>query len=364
MNICIIGDGLTSLSLAKNLVNKKINVHIYQREKINNSYSNRTIGITKNNLDFFNREINIFPKRNIWNVKKIEIFSDKTKDDKILNFENKNNLFYIVKNNQLYQMLNNKLLKSKFFKRIIIKKEDFYKKLLNGNKYNLIINCDSSNFIAKKYFYRKIDKDYCNIAYTTILKHTKLENSTAVQVFTKFGPIAFLPMSNTETSVVCSLEIKNKKYTNEEVINLIKKYNQKLKIKKILDLNSFKLKSSNLRNYYYKNVLAFGDSLHKIHPLAGQGFNMTIRDIKIFSKIIQNKIDLGIQLDSLVLQEFEKKTRHLNFVFSNGVDFIYEIFNFDKKTKNKNFSKFLRYFEKNEKLKNIIIKFADNGLSL
>ncbi len=364
MNICIIGDGLTSLSLAKNLVNKKINVHIYQREKINNSYSNRTIGITKNNLDFFNREINIFPKRNIWNVKKIEIFSDKTKDDKILNFENKNNLFYIVKNNQLYQMLNNKLLKSKFFKRIIIKKEDFYKKLLNGNKYNLIINCDSSNFIAKKYFYRKIDKDYCNIAYTTILKHTKLENSTAVQVFTKFGPIAFLPMSNTETSVVCSLEIKNKRYTNEEVINLIKKYNQKLKIKKILDLNSFKLKSSNLRNYYYKNVLAFGDSLHKIHPLAGQGFNMTIRDIKIFSKIIQNKIDLGIQLDSLVLQEFEKKTRHLNFVFSNGVDFIYEIFNFDKKTKNKNFSKFLRYFEKNEKLKNIIIKFADNGLSL
>ena len=29
MNICIIGDGLTGLSLAKNLINKKINVHIY-----------------------------------------------------------------------------------------------------------------------------------------------------------------------------------------------------------------------------------------------------------------------------------------------------------------------------------------------
>ena len=36
MNICIIGDGLTSLSLAKNLINKKINVHIYQKNKIKN----------------------------------------------------------------------------------------------------------------------------------------------------------------------------------------------------------------------------------------------------------------------------------------------------------------------------------------
>jgi len=45
MNICILGDGLTSLSLAKNLINKKINVHIYHDSKINNLLSSRTIGI-------------------------------------------------------------------------------------------------------------------------------------------------------------------------------------------------------------------------------------------------------------------------------------------------------------------------------
>ena len=331
MNICIIGDGLTSLSLAKNLIKKKINVHIYQKKNLHSLSFNRTIGITKNNLDFFNKEIITFPKKNIWKVKKIEIYSEKLKDDKILNFENKESLFHMVKNDQLYKMLNNKLLKNKLFKRIIIKRDDFYQKLLNSNKYNLIINCDANNFIAKKHFYKKIDKDYYNTAYTTIMKHERFENNTAVQVFTKFGPIAFLPISNTETSVICSLETKNNKYTKEEVLDLIKKHNQKFKIKKISELSSFKLKSSNLRNYYYKNVLAFGDALHKIHPLAGQGFNMTIRDIRIFSDIIKDKIDLGMQVDSLILQEFEKKTRHMNFFFSNGVDFIYEIFNFNKK---------------------------------
>ena len=50
MNICIIGDGLTGLSLAKNLVNKKINVHLYHKNKIENFLSSRTIGISKNNL--------------------------------------------------------------------------------------------------------------------------------------------------------------------------------------------------------------------------------------------------------------------------------------------------------------------------
>ena len=36
MNICIIGDGLTSLSLAKSLINKKINVDIYYKKTANN----------------------------------------------------------------------------------------------------------------------------------------------------------------------------------------------------------------------------------------------------------------------------------------------------------------------------------------
>ena len=32
--------------------------------------------------------------------------------------------------------------------------------------------------------------------------------------------------------------------------------------------------------------MTLGDGLHKIHPLAGQGFNMTLRDIKILSKVL------------------------------------------------------------------------------
>ena len=143
---------------------------------------------------------------------------------------------------------------------------------------------------------------------------------------------------------------------------LLNQNNPKYQILKVLKLSRFRLSSSNLRNYHHKNILAFGDLLHRIHPLAGQGFNMTLRDIKVLSKIIQKKIDLGIQLDSAILSDFEKETKNKNFLFSNGVDFIYEVFNFDKKTKNKSFNKILKIVGKNKNLTNFFIKSADSGL--
>ena len=364
MKICIIGDGLTSLSLAKNLINKKINVHIYKKKIINKFSSSRTIGISKNNLEFFESEIIKLPKKITWEIKNIEIYSEKSKKNKLLNFEqNKNNLFYMIKNDQLYKVLNSELIKNKFFKRTIINQNNFYENLIKKN-YDLIINCDQDNPISKKHFIKKIDKDYRNLAYTTILEHEKLENNSAIQIFTDVGPIAYLPISNTKTSVVCSLDIKKKHYMDSEILNLINKHNPKYKIKKILKLSNFKLRSSNLRNYYYKNILAFGDLLHKIHPLAGQGFNMTIRDIKELSEIIQEKIDLGIQLDTLILEEFQKKTKNKNFIFSSGVDFIYQVFNLDKKVVGKSLNSFLKFFGKNKSFMNLIIKFADKGLNV
>ena len=63
--------------------------------------------------------------------------------------------------------------------------------------------------------------------------------------------------------------------------------------------------STNLRSYHFENILAFGDLLHKIHPLAGQGFNMSIRDIKVLLDLIRYKIDHGLELDrSICVKSF------------------------------------------------------------
>ena len=79
------------------------------------------------------------------------------------------------------------------------------------NHYKLVINSDPTHPIIKKYFYRKIQKNYSSVAYTTTILHKKIKNNIAYQNFTKNGPIAFLPVSDCETSIVYSLKSLDKK---------------------------------------------------------------------------------------------------------------------------------------------------------
>ena len=91
---------------------------------------------------------------------------------------------------------------------------------------------------------------------------------------------------------------------------------------------------------------------------------MTIRDIMIFIKIIQDKISLGLPLDNSVNIEFEKKSRHTNFMFSNGVDLIHEIFNLERKTKNNIISKSIQIIGKNPYFKKFFSEIADKGITI
>ena len=63
------------------------------------------------------------------------------------------------------------------------------------------------------------------------------------------------------------------------------------------------MSSKTLRNYHNNNILAFGDMLHKIHPLSGQGFNMTLRDIKVLIRILRDKASLGLPIDYSIYNE-------------------------------------------------------------
>ena len=356
MKVCILGDSLSSLTLAKALVNQNIYVDILLQRKNKKIDQSRTIGISKSNTDFFNKNI-INIKNLLWKLHKIEIYTDKLKNEKLINFENNKELFSIVKNYELYQVLEKDLLKNELFKKKIIIK----KKLCLANDYELIINCDYSHHYTKKYFSKKIIKKYDSFAYTTIIKHEKIINNIATQIFTKKGPLAFLPISNNETSIVYSIYNSCDK-KNENIEELIRTYNFKYKINKIGKIDSFELKSLNLRSYFNNNILAFGDLLHRIHPLAGQGFNMTIRDIKILTNIIKNKINLGLQFDSSINEEFEKNLKHKNFIFSNGVDLIYEFFNIERKTKSDLLSKSIQFFGKNSFVNKVFTKIADKGI--
>ena len=116
MKVSILGDGLTSLTLAKSLVNQGVNVDIFSERKTKKINKIQTIGISKANIDFFNKNIlNI--NKFLWKINKIEIYSENLKNEKVLNFENKNEeLFSVIKNFDLYKTLFVSLKKSNLVK--------------------------------------------------------------------------------------------------------------------------------------------------------------------------------------------------------------------------------------------------------
>ncbi len=119
-----------------------------------------------------------------------------------------------------------------------------------------------------------------------------------------------------------------------------------------------------LRNYTHDNILAFGDLIHRIHPLAGQGFNMTLRDIKIISKIVDDKMLLGLPIDISVGENFQSSTRHLNYLYGKAIDGIYEFFRLDNNVNNIISIPIFKILNKNSSFKKYSNIFSDKGLNL
>ena len=88
---------------------------------------------------------------------------------------------------------------------------------------------------------------------------------------------------------------------------------------------------------------------------------MTIRDIKVLTEIVKKKLDLGLPLDSSLSLEFQKKTKHKNFIFSNGIDLIHEFFNIERKTRSNLLSKSVKLIGSQQSVNRMFAKIADKG---
>ena len=328
MNICLLGNNLTNLVLANILLKKGINVNIITQTKsslLTNSI--RTIAISNENYKFLKENIKEISNLG-WPTERIKIYSDKNKSSELFEFKNKHQSnFYLLK----YSTCFNLIKKNKSLK--FIKLKNYNYNTLKKRKYDLIINSEQNNPITKKYFQKKIEKNYKSLAHTAIIDHKKIKNKIATQIFTKDGPIAFLPLSNSQTSIVFSNN-STKLMDKLSFRQKINEYNHKYKVTKISEVESVGIKFLVLRDYTFKNVLSFGDLIHKVHPLAGQGFNMTIRDIKSLSNILDDNIKLGIDDGETIAQKFQENNKHVNFMYGLGIDTINSFFKLDSKLKN------------------------------
>ena len=334
--ICIIGNGLAGLSaaLVLSLENIKVDLYTGNYKKTKIEKDERTTAISESSYQFIKKKLNTENSNIFWPCKEIQLFyEDKKIISNFLNFEEKNkNLMYIFKNKELKKNLNKKIKKKKNIK--LIKKNvtnvDYMNSsvLLNKKKffYDLIILSIGSH--SKLYnnitLGRSIEKNYKEMSLTTTVSHNCKINKTS-QFFLKEGPLAILPFDKNTFSVVWSVSNvffqKNKKLIKKILSEKIKKLLKNFKIKNISEIQSYPINLSLKTKYFKKNILILGDGLHAVHPMAGQGFNLVLRDIKKLNDLMVKAIKLGLSLkNSFLLKDFYQARKPENIILGLGID--------------------------------------------
>ena len=77
--ICIIGDGLSSLILAKALCDLNIHIDVIRRKIINKkNYQNRSLAFSNSNLEFL-LNLGVFKKKrdSVWKINEIKLYDNK-----------------------------------------------------------------------------------------------------------------------------------------------------------------------------------------------------------------------------------------------------------------------------------------------
>jgi len=381
--ICIIGGSITGLVTAIGLSKLNCNIDLFMGKKNSSLKSHRTIAISQDNYDFL-KNLNILKslnKKELWPCSKMKLFTqmenERLSEVFDLNNDNRKNkqILYMSEYSKIIKSMENRVKK---IKSISLIQNEKISKIINSGllqsvkfknynpKYNLIIVCTGSNSDLVKSLFNKgfIDHSYGEMSITTMLKHSSIKNNIARQVFLDNGILALLPISNTRTSIVWSVKKDLHKKNDFIIKNKIKLYTKKfLKRTKFISKIEYVDLNFLIRNKYYENrTLLFGDALHVVHPFAGQGFNMILRDLSSLIGILESKINLGLDIGtSDILSEFTKKTKSRNFIHSISIDFLKDFFS----SKNKLFNKFrysiLKTLNNNNYLKDRFLNVADKG---
>ena len=371
--ICIVGGGLTGLISALVLTKKGLDIDLIVENTSPKNKDLRVTAISEKNMEFLKSTIKNINLKLFYPVKKISLFFEKNnKTQNFLNFNENKNLMFFFENRSTKEHLT-KLLKKTNVKiqKKTVKSIDLAENKVSTNlsskSYDLVVLCLGSNspIYQKISGNREIKKNYKEHSITCSVKH-QIKDIGAQQFFLKEGPLAILPYNKNKFSVVWSIEdryfIKNKK----NISNYLKtKLSNLLKTNKISlgNIQSYPLKLSLKRNYYKKNTIILGDGLHVVHPLAGQGFNLILRDIEKLNELIFNNLRLGLTIkDSNIPKDLSDSRKPENLLMGLGIDTTRKFFKSNKYLDPIK-ENILNNFSKSTLLKKITKRVANLGLS-
>ncbi len=178
-----------------------------------------------------------------------------------------------------------------------------------------------------------VSTDYRQAAVVTHLRPRQPHQDTAWQRFLPSGPVALLPLADGRVSTVWSTSADEAKSAldadDEELGRLLTEATDHVLGELVVDgpRGSFPLRAHHAKRYVQTGVALVGDAAHGIHPMAGQGANLGIRDVDELARVVHAAFDEGEHPGSRrVLRRYERARRFDNASMLNGLTALNRLF--------------------------------------
>ncbi|MEQ1819000.1 MAG: UbiH/UbiF/VisC/COQ6 family ubiquinone biosynthesis hydroxylase [Terricaulis sp.] len=214
-------------------------------------------------------------------------------------------------------------------------------RLADGQKLRapLLVGTDGRrSFVRGAVGIRTIGWDYPVTAIVATIAHEKPHDAVAHEFFLPNGPFAILPLKGNRSNIVwaeprAAAEALLKMNESDFLSELTKRFGTFLGE---LSLEGprfgYPLSLQMAERMIDQRVALAGDSAHGIHPLAGQGLNLGLKDCAALAECIADGVALGLDPgDVSILERYQRWRRFDNVTMALGMEFFDKLFSNDIK---------------------------------
>jgi 2-octaprenyl-6-methoxyphenol hydroxylase len=175
---------------------------------------------------------------------------------------------------------------------------------------------------------------YEHTAIIAAVEHEKPHDNTAYEIFYSAGPFAILPMlPGNRSALVWSV-------TKEDAPGYLKlgprgcaaELEARMggllgHLELIAPLSSYPLGFHHAGRITDTRLALIGDAAHGIHPIAGQGLNLGLRDVAALTEVLVDGVRLGLDLgDAQLLKRYERWRSLDTFLIASSTDGLARLF--------------------------------------
>ena len=191
---------------------------------------------------------------------------------------------------------------------------------------SLVVGADGvQSAVREQVGIKTFDMNYGQTAIITNVSVERPHQNVAYERFTPTGPLAVLPMSdvdelNTGTEHRCSIVWTVKDKDKETILalsdtdfltELEQRFGGQLgQFTRVGKRFGFPLALKQAREHVRARLALVGNAAHTIHPIAGQGFNLGLRDVAVLAEVIVDAVNANEDIGELpVLKRYARWRR-------------------------------------------------------